>query len=170
MFNTLLSMLYLYFHSIYLFHVILSLCLSSGPFTGFPSGLWLISAISFVYTGAHPVYKISNWQVCQQSICNTKVTVETIFKYSVPSWWGWEYVSCWLLFEWSVQEKFKFLFVQMKWINQPEMNQIKRNTFTQPRSQKFTCKHNMMKENLKTRAMLHLLLIVSDMISRSPKY
>ena len=31
--NTLLHMLYLYFHSIYLFHVIPSLCLSSGPFT-----------------------------------------------------------------------------------------------------------------------------------------
>ena len=27
-------MLYLYFHSIYLFHIIPSLCLTSGPFTG----------------------------------------------------------------------------------------------------------------------------------------
>ena len=34
MFNSLLPMLYLYFHSIYLFHVIPSSCLSSGPFTG----------------------------------------------------------------------------------------------------------------------------------------
>ena len=33
-FNTLLPMLYLYFHSIYLFHIILSLCLSCRPFTG----------------------------------------------------------------------------------------------------------------------------------------
>ena len=33
-FNTLLPMLYLYFRSIYLFHVIPSSCLSSGPFTG----------------------------------------------------------------------------------------------------------------------------------------
>ena len=32
-FNTLLLMLYLYFCLIYLFHVIPSLCLSSGPFT-----------------------------------------------------------------------------------------------------------------------------------------
>ena len=33
-FNTLLPMLYLYFHSIYLFHIIPSLCLSFGLFTG----------------------------------------------------------------------------------------------------------------------------------------
>ena len=33
-FNTLLPMLYLYFRSIYLFHVILSSCFSSGSFTG----------------------------------------------------------------------------------------------------------------------------------------
>ena len=33
-FNTLLPMMYLYFHSIYLFHVIPSLCLSFWPFTG----------------------------------------------------------------------------------------------------------------------------------------
>ena len=32
--NTLLPMLYLYFRSIYLFHVILNSCFSSGPFTG----------------------------------------------------------------------------------------------------------------------------------------
>ena len=36
-----LPMLYLYFHSIYLFHVILSLCPSSGPFTG-PQQLWTL--------------------------------------------------------------------------------------------------------------------------------
>ena len=33
-FNPLLPMLYLYFHSIYLFHIIPSSCLSSRPFTG----------------------------------------------------------------------------------------------------------------------------------------
>ena len=34
MFNSLLPILYLYFYSIYLFRVISSSCLSSGPFTG----------------------------------------------------------------------------------------------------------------------------------------
>ena len=47
-FNTLLSMVYLYFHSIYLFHVIPSLCLSSRPFTN-PQQLYFPSAITFFF-------------------------------------------------------------------------------------------------------------------------